>query len=88
MDPCALTKLEKEAAFNNAYVLAYRVEADRAFERLDEAVANGDLGLSEIVVNPLFANITQEPRWLPFMRKIGSSPEQLATIKFDVKLPQ
>lgn len=79
---------EKEAAFNIAYVLAYRGETDRAFEWLDKAVANGDPGLSEIVGNPLFANITQDPRWLPFLRKIGVAPEQLAAIKFDVKVPQ
>ena len=26
-------------------------------------------------------------RWLPFLRKIGKAPEQLAAVKFDVKLP-
>jgi len=77
----------KESAYNVAYVLAYRGEADRAFEWLDKAAAYHDPGLATIVVNPLFANIHQDPRWLPFLRKLGKAPEQLAAIKFDVKVP-
>jgi hypothetical protein len=29
-----------------------------------------------------------DPRWLPFLRKIGRAPEQLAKIEFKVTLPQ
>ena len=47
-----------------------------------------DPGLADIPVEPLFANIHQDPRWLPFLRKIGKAPEQLAAIKFDVKVPK
>jgi len=43
-----------------------------------------DLGWSD----PFFAHLHDDPRWLPFLRKIGRAPEQLAAIKFDVKLPQ
>ena len=80
-------KYAKDSAYNVAYVLAYRGEADRAFEWLDKAAAYHDPGLATIVVNPLFANIHQDPRWLPFLRKLGKAPEQLAAIKFDVKVP-
>ena len=48
----------------------------------------GDPGLSEIVVENLFDNIHADPRWLPFLRKIGKAPEQLAKIEFEVKLPK
>ena len=82
-----IRKHEKDSAYNVAYVLAYRGEADRAFEWLDKAAAYHDPGLATIVVNPLFANIYQDPRWLPFLRKLGKAPEQLAAIKFDVKVP-
>jgi hypothetical protein len=34
------------------------------------------------------SSLHQDPRWLPFLRKLGKASEQLATIKFDVKLPQ
>jgi hypothetical protein len=36
----------------------------------------------------LFANIHDDPRWLPFLESIGKSPEQLAAIEFEVRLPQ
>jgi len=83
-----IRKYEKDSAYNIAYVLAYRGEADRTFEWLDKAVAYHDSGLSEIVGNPLFANFHNDPRWGPFLRKIGKAPEQLDAIKFDVKVPQ
>ena len=79
-----MQKYGKEAAYNIAYVLAYRGEADRAFEWLDKAVAYKDPGLAEIAVQPLFGNIRHDPRWLPFLRSIGKAPEQLAAIPFAV----
>jgi hypothetical protein len=39
------------------------------------------------VQDNLFAKIHSDPRWLPFLRKIGSAPEQLAKIEFKVTLP-
>lgn len=73
---------------NIAYVMAYRGEVDRAFEWLQKAVQYNDPNLTEIVFLPYFDNIRGDPRWLPFLRQIGRAPEQLAAIKFDVKLPQ
>jgi tetratricopeptide (TPR) repeat protein len=83
-----IDKYANGAAYNIAYVLADRGDADRAFEWLDKAVANKDGGLSEIVTEPLFAKIHDDPRWLPFLRKLGKTPEQLAAIKFEVTLPR
>ena len=82
-----IEQLEKDAAYNIAYVRAFRGEADRAFEWLDKAVAYHDPGLSQIVIEPLFSNIHTDPRWLPFLRKIGKAPEQLAAIEFNPTLP-
>ncbi len=79
---------EKEWAYNIAYVLAFRGEADRAFEWLNQAVAYNDPGLTTIAIEPLFANIQFDPRWLPFLENIGKSPEQLAAIEFKVTLPE
>ncbi len=78
---------ERDAAYNIAYVYAYRGEADRAFEWLDKAVAYKDPGLTDIALEPLFANIRDDPRWLPFLERAGKAPQQLAAIKFEVKLP-
>lgn len=83
-----IAKYAGDSAFNIAYVLADRGEADRAFEWLDKAVANKDPGLAEIVTEPLFAKIHDDPRWLPFLRRIGKAPEQLAAIPFEVTLPR
>jgi tetratricopeptide (TPR) repeat protein len=85
----AIEKLEKESAFNIAYVYAFRHDADKAFEWLDKAIEYRDPGLSEILQNKyLFAPVMSDPRWLPFLRKVGKAPEQLAKIEFKVTLPQ
>ena len=83
-----IEKHEQGWAYNIAYVLAFRGEADRAFEWLDKAVQYNDPGLQLIVVDVQFANIHDDARWLPFLESIGKSPEQLAAIKFEVRLPQ
>jgi TolB-like protein/lipoprotein NlpI len=88
----ALTKLieeyEQAAAYNIAYVFAFRGEVDRAFVWLDKAVQYKDPGLLNIVVNNLFANLYDDPRWLLFLKSIEKSPEQLKAIEFEVTLPE
>jgi len=81
-------KYEQDAAYNIAYVLAFRGETDRAFEWLNKAVAYNDPGLVEIAIQAMFVNIHIDPRWLPFLVSIGKSPEQLAAIEFKVALPE
>jgi TolB-like protein/Tfp pilus assembly protein PilF len=83
-----IEKHEQQSAYNIAYVLAFRGEADRAFEWLDKAVAFSDTGLAAIATQPEFANIKTDPRWLPFLESIGESPEQLDAIDFNVTLPE
>lgn len=80
-----IAKYEKDASSNIAYVYAFCGDADKAFEWLDKAVAYQDPGLSEIVAENLFDKIHSDPRWLPFLRKIGKAPDQLAKIEF--KMP-
>ena len=79
-----IAKYEKDAPYNIAYVHAYRGEADKAFAWLDKAVEYGDPGIGEIVTESLFDKIHADPRWLPFLRKVGKAPEQLAKIEFKV----
>jgi len=83
-----IAKYEKDAPLNIAYVYAFRGEADQAFAWLDKAIEYGDPGISEIVPENLFDKIHADPRWLPFLRKIGKAPDQLAKIEFKVTLPQ
>jgi len=79
---------EKSWAYNIAQVLAFRGEIDRAFEWLDKAVQFKDAGLALIPLDQTLANLHDDPRWLPFLESIGKSPEQLAAIEFEVRLPQ
>ena len=83
-----ISKFEKESAWNIAYVYAFRGEADQAFAWLDKAIAYRDPGISLTANQWTFTNLHQDPRWLPFLRRIGRAPEQLAAVKFEVKLPQ
>jgi TolB-like protein/Tfp pilus assembly protein PilF len=81
-------KYEKDAPYNIAYVYAFRGEADKAFEWLEKAIEYQDPGISDVMNENLFAIIRSDPRWLPFLRKIGKAPEQLAKIEFKVTLPK
>jgi len=84
-----IAKYEKDAPYNIACAYAFCGDADKAFEWLDKAVTYEDAGLSEIVTENLFDKIHSDPRWLPFLRKIGKAPDQLAKIEFKVPpLPQ
>jgi tetratricopeptide (TPR) repeat protein len=83
-----IVKAEKDGPCNIASVYAYRGEADQAFAWLDKGIEYGDGGLGEIVSDNMFDNIHADPRWLPFLRKIGKAPEQLAKIEFKVTLPK
>jgi TolB-like protein/Tfp pilus assembly protein PilF len=83
-----IAKYEKDWSYNIAYVCAFCSDADKAFEWLDKAVAYQDPGLGDILTENLFDKIHSDPRWLPFLRKLGKAPEQLAKIEFKVTLPQ
>lgn len=73
-----IEKHEQEAAYNIAYVIAYRGAADAAFDFLNEAVTYGDPGLTDIVAEPLFVldRVSAEVGLLqpvPFVLKLGAS---------------
>ena len=77
----------QDDALGIASVYAYRGEADKAFEWLDKAARSNEYGMAETVTQYFFDGIHKDPRWLPFLRKIGCAPEQLAKIQFKVTLP-
>ena len=80
-------KYKSTSAFSIATVLAYRGEADRAFEWLDKAAQYHDTNVGTLPVYPTLISLHSDPRWLPFLRRLGMAPEQLAAIKFDVSVP-
>ena len=82
-----IDKYEQYWAYNIAYVLAFRNDADDAFAWLEKAVDYGDPGLADIVAEVLFRRLQLDPRWATFLGKIGKSPSQLAAVEFDVSMP-
>jgi tetratricopeptide (TPR) repeat protein len=81
-----IARFEKDWSYNIAQVYSFQGDGDKAFEWLDKAVAYQDPGLSDIVRENLFDNLHSDRRWLPFLRKLGLAPEQLAKIQFKVTL--
>ena len=71
-----------------ATLYAQRGDADAAFQWLDKAVAARDYGLVEILTNPFFDSLHDDPRWLPLLRKLGRAPEQLAKIQIKGTVPE
>jgi adenylate cyclase len=56
-----------ESAREIAQVYAWRGEKDKAFEWLDRAFAQRDIGLAELKGEPLFRNLQDDPRWTTFL---------------------
>ena len=81
-----ILKYGKDYPYAVASVLAYRGEADEAFRWLDRAESAGDVAY--IAVDPAFMSIRRDPRWMPFLRRAGKAPDQLAAIPFKVDIPQ
>ena len=82
-----IEKYAGDAAYNIAFIYAYREQPDLAFEWLDTALDCHDAGLGQINTEPKIANLRSDPRWVPFLERIGMAPHQLATIDFNVTLP-
>ena len=59
------------AYYQVAQVYAFRGEIDYAFDWLDTAYDNHDTGLPGMQLDPLLANLHDDPRWEPFLDKMG-----------------
>ncbi len=60
-----------DSASKIAEVYAFRGEIDKAFDWLEQAYDNRDNALTDMLDNPLFANLHYDPRWEPFLDKMG-----------------
>jgi hypothetical protein len=69
-------------------IMASRGDIDGAFEMLEKAARLRDIDVGAAAVYPTLKVLYDDPRWLPFLRKLGMAPEQLAAIKFDVRVPE
>jgi len=81
-----VAKYGNDDPYSVASVFAYRGDADNAFRWLDRARTSGDV--SYIAVDPGFASLRRDPRWPAFLARVGKSPEQLAGIRFELKIPK
>lgn len=70
-----------------AHVYAYAGDADAALNWLERAIAQNEPGLTEQFLLPFFAPIRTDPRWGRFLQRVGSSPEQLNDISFEISVP-
>jgi TolB-like protein len=61
----------ESAASGIAIAYAWRGDADQAFLWLDKAYEQRDLGLTNILWDPLLANLRSDPRWPEFLNKMG-----------------
>jgi adenylate cyclase len=83
-----IEKHGEDARFSIASAFAFRNEADDAFEWLEAAAKYGDQPLAFAPADPLFRNLHDDPRWMPYLEQIGMAPSELDTIEFEVTLPQ
>jgi serine/threonine-protein kinase len=71
----ALKELTDTDAAGSAYQIAeghaYRDEADLAFQWMERAYAQHDPGLISMKVDPLLRRLHDDPRWQPFLEKMG-----------------
>jgi TolB-like protein/Tfp pilus assembly protein PilF len=70
-----------------ALAYSYRADRDAAFKWLDEAARIHDPAATSVAFDVLSDPLRDDPRWLPFLRKIGYAPEQLSAIRIDVPKP-
>ena len=66
-----IEEYEDGADYQVAFAYAFRGEIDHAFDWLEIAYDNRDGGLASMLVNPLFANLHDDPRWTDFLDKMG-----------------
>ena len=71
-----------------AHVYAWIGDADAAFEWLDKSVAQNEDGLADQFIRPFYAPLHDDPRWLAFRERTGTSEAQLAAIQFEVTLSE
>lgn len=68
------------AAYNLGCIMAFRGQNDAAFDFLERELELSGRGVfSEILGEPWFKSLYEDPRWEPFLHKVGRSPDQLSS---------
>jgi TolB-like protein/Tfp pilus assembly protein PilF len=71
---------QDEWAYQIAVIYGFMGKANQAFEWLDRAYDQRDGGVGQSRGDPFLAGLHGDPRWLPFLQKVGISDEQVAAI--------
>jgi hypothetical protein len=58
-------------AYQIAEIYAWRNEPDAAFQWLERAYQQRDPGLGSLLSDTALANLRSDPRWEPFLEKMG-----------------
>jgi tetratricopeptide (TPR) repeat protein len=66
-----IEKYTEGAAYQIAAAYAFRKEIDAAFDWLERSYQQRDGGLTEIMADPTFLSLRKDPRWKPFMKRMG-----------------
>ena len=66
-----VTKYSDSDAYSIAMTYAYRDDLDRATQWLERAYMHRDISLVEIVGEPLFKNLKNDPRFKAFLKKMN-----------------
>ncbi|MEJ2129312.1 MAG: tetratricopeptide repeat protein, partial [Woeseiaceae bacterium] len=91
--------LDELLALEESYAYAYLVgtayawtgDLDNAFLYLEKERDNdpGEGSIFRVEANsPLYANLRDDPRWLPFLASVELDPDFLASVEFNPRLPR
>ena len=78
------------ASFNwytQASVQAWTENADAAFELLEAGLVEDPDAFIYLFSDASYMRIMDDPRWHDLMRRAGTSPDDIAALKVDIKLP-
>jgi tetratricopeptide (TPR) repeat protein len=66
-----IENLADGAAFQIAEVYGFRNEPDKAFEWLEQSLVIRDSGIASLLGDPPLRDLRTDPRWQPFLEKLG-----------------
>ena len=73
--------------FGLARAYAWIGDADEAFRYLEASAEVNRHLLGGLGRHPLFRQLHDDPRWMPFLESIGQAPEQLGRIELNIDIP-
>jgi len=60
---------------------------DEAFDYFERQKEEAPMAFTSMANSPLYANLRDDPRWLPFLTSVNLDPDFLASIEFNPRLP-